>query len=84
MQKTVFNLVAGKWVKIERFWVSVKKWPNLWILRSDLNKSNTSEQDNEKPKVPPIPKRGFEKDPTGMDFYGIDQYIFIWKVKYSE
>ena len=27
MQETVFNLVEGKWVKIERFWVSVKKWP---------------------------------------------------------
>ena len=25
MQKTVWKLVKGKWVKIERFWVRVKK-----------------------------------------------------------
>ena len=30
-------LVEGKWVKIERFWVSVKKWPYLymtWLITS--------------------------------------------------
>ena len=36
MQKTVCNLVEGKWVKIQRFWLTLKKWPNFFALSWNL------------------------------------------------
>ena len=50
MQKTVWKLVKGKWVKIQRFWVSFKNGRNIFLsrfksLETNCRKRQTSVSD---------------------------------------